>query len=75
MKKYDNARERYTARIEKLRAECDEIEEFVENIEDSVTGRIFLMYYIDGISQDNVAKAVGYSRSRVSQKINDFLKD
>lgn len=74
MKKYDNARARYTARIEKLRAECDEIEEFVENIEDSVTRRIFRMYYIDGISQDKVAKAVHMSQSLVSKKISDFLK-
>ena len=74
MNKYDNARARYTARIAKLRAECDEIEEFVENIEDSITRRIFRMYYIDGISQDKVAKAVHMSQSLVSKKISDFLK-
>ncbi len=73
--RYDNAKARYSHRIQKLQAECDEIEQFVESISDSLTRRIFRMYYIDGVSQENVAKAVGYSRGRVSQKINDFLKD
>lgn len=73
--KIDNAVKRYEHRMEKLNAECVSVEEFVENIEDSLTRRIFRMYYIDGISQSDIAKAVGYSRGRVSQKISNFFKD
>lgn len=73
-KKYDNAKARYTNRLARLREECDEIEEYVERIEDSITRRIFRMYYIDGASQENVAKAVHMSQSLVSKKISDFLK-
>lgn len=73
-KKYDNTKARYTNRLAKLREECDKIEEYVESIEDSVTRRIFRMYYIDGISQDKVANAVHMSQSLVSKKISDFLK-
>lgn len=73
--KIDNAVKRYEHRMEKLNAECVSVEEFVENIEDSLTRRIFRMYYIDGISQRDIAKAVGYSRGRVSQKISNFFKD
>ena len=73
-KKYDNAKARYTNRLAKLREECDEIEAYVESIEDSITRRIFRMYYIDGASQENVAKAVHMSQSLVSKKISDFLK-
>lgn len=73
--RYDNAIVRYNHRLQKLHEECEEVELFVEEISDSMTRRIFRMYYIEGISQDNVAKAVGYSRGRVSQKISDFLKD
>lgn len=74
-KKIDNAVKRYEHRIDRLNAECREVEEFVESIEDSMTRRIFRMYYIDGISQSDIAKAVGYSRGRVSQKISNFFKD
>lgn len=74
-KKYDNEKRRYRQRIKKLQTECDEIEQFVESIDDSLTRRIFRMYYIDGESQEQVAKAVKYSRGRISQKINGFFKD
>lgn len=73
-KRYDNAKIRYEHRKEKLQADCEEIEEFVEGIKDSLTRRIFRMYYIDGISQENVAKAVHMHRSSVSKKISDFLQ-
>lgn len=72
--KYDNTKERYTRRISKLQEECDEVEQFVEDIEDSMTRRIFRMYYIDGINQKAVAVAVHMSQAVISKKISDFLK-
>lgn len=73
-KRLDNARARYIHRLEKLKAECAEIEDFVESISDSLTRRIFRMYFIDGISQDKVAKAVHVDKSTVSRKIDKFFK-
>ncbi len=73
-KKYDNAKNRYCNRIKTLQSECDETEQFVESISDSLVRRIFRMYYIDGISQEHVAKAVHASQSLVSKKISDFFK-
>lgn len=73
-KKIDNAVKRYEHRINRLNAECEEIEEFVESIEDSMTRRIFRMYYIDGISQERVARNIHVSQSVVSKKISDFFK-
>ena len=72
--KYDNAKVRYTNRLGKLQEECDAVERYVEDIEDSMTRRIFRMYYIDGISQRDVAAAVHLSQAAVSKKISDFLK-
>lgn len=66
--------DRYRKRLERLRAECAEVERFVEGIEDSLTRRIFRMYYIDGISQERVAGLIGMERSSVSKKIDKFLK-
>ena len=72
--KYDNAKARYEQRLKKLQKECDEVEKFVESIEDSLTRRIFRMYYIDGINQKAVAVAVHMSQAVISKKISDFLK-
>lgn len=73
-KRYDNTKARYSHRIQKLQTECDEIEQFVEAISDSLTRRIFRMYYIDGISQERVARNIHVSQSVISKKISDFFK-
>lgn len=73
-KKYDNTKARYTNRLAKLREECDKIEAYVESIEDSLIRRIFRMYYIDGMTQDKVAKELHIHRSGISKKISEFLK-
>ena len=68
------ARTRYENRIAKLEQECSEVEEFIESIEDSMMRRIFRLYYIDGLSQKSVAKAVNLDRSSISRKIDKFFK-
>ena len=72
--KYDNTKARYQNRLDELQRECDEVEEFVESIEDSLIRRMFRLYYIDGMTQDKVAKKLHMHRSGVSKKISDFLQ-
>lgn len=72
--KEQRLKELYQKRIDKLDAECVEIELWVEEIPDSLTRRIFRLRYIDGVSQSKVAKRVHLSQSSVSRKIDAFLK-
>lgn len=76
---YDSEKERrlrkiYENRIAKLQAECAEVELWVEEIPDSLTRRIFRMYYIDGMNQSKIAKRVHLSQAEVSKKISRYLK-
>ena len=71
---YWKKKERYEKKIEQLKAECEEAERFVEGIEDSLTRRIFRMYFLDGARQEDIAAAVHMHRSRISRKISNFLK-
>lgn len=66
--------DRYQRRIAKLQEECKEVEAFVEGIPDSLTRRIFRMYFIDGLPQGKVAKRVHVAQSEVSKKIKVYLK-
>lgn len=66
---------RYNNRITKLEAECAEVEQWIEDISDSLIRRIFRMYYIDGMTQKQIARCVHTDRSRISRKIDDFLKN
>lgn len=75
--KYERLQERDLNRKERLEKECEEIEQFVDAIQDSITHRIFRKYYIDGwrsVKLEDVAKKVHMSRSGVGKKIDRFLK-
>lgn len=73
--RYYRLRERYEYRICELEKECAEVEELIEEINDSMTRRIFRMYFLEGMSQKDVGRAVHMDRSRISRKIDDFLKN
>mgnify|MGYP002511754828 CR=1 FL=1 len=61
---------RYREKVALLENLCLDVEEFIENISDSMTRRIFRLYYIDGKKQKEIAKLVHIDRSVVSRKIN-----
>lgn len=65
---------RYCKQIEKLEEECEAAENFVESIKDSLTRRIFRMYYLEGKSQREIADMTNLDRSMISKKINWFFK-
>ena len=71
----DYLREKYRSRMKKLQADCEETEQWVEAISDSQTRRIFRMYYLDGMTQKAIGKKMHLDRSRISRKIDDFLKN
>lgn len=68
-------RESYEKRIQKLRTECLEVEMWIEDIPDSLIRRIFRMHYVDGMTQKEISKIIHLDRSRISRKIDDFLKN
>lgn len=65
-------RERWEKRLGELRAEVDEVESWIEVIPDSLTRRIFRMYYCEGMKQGKIAKKVHLSQAAVSKKISGF---
>lgn len=73
--KEQRLKEAWTKQREKLQADCLEVEMWIEAIQDSLTRRIFRMYFVDGITQKQIAKAVHLDKSRISRKIDSFLKN
>ena len=71
----ERRRERWTKRIELLQAEVDAVERWIEAIPDGVTRRIFRMYYCEGIKQEKIGQKLHMDRSRVSRKMDKFLKN
>lgn len=58
-----------------LKADIDEVDEYIEAIEDPEIKEIFELAFVEGKKQQEVADIVGYSRGRISQIISGYLKD
>ena len=58
-----------------LKAEVDEVDEYIEAIVDPEIKEIFELAFVEGKKQREVADIVGYSRGRISQIISGYLKD
>ncbi len=52
-----------------------EIEDYIFEINDSSTRTIFRMYFIDELSQLQIANRTGYDQSAVSRKIKQYLRN
>lgn len=70
---------RRTKRLQRLRARCrserDEIERYIEQIEDSQMRLIFRFRYVDGMSWKRVAFAIGeHDEQFPRRKHNRYLK-
>lgn len=55
--------------------EQEEVEDYINGIDDPEIKEIFELSFIEGKKQIEVAEIVGYSRGRISQKIGEQLKD
>lgn len=73
--RYDRLQDRDIERKEILIHECEEVEKWVEEIPDSLTRRIFKLTFIQGRKQKEVAKSVNLDRSRISRRIDDYIKN
>ena len=76
--RYERLQDRDLHRKEELEKECELIENFIGGISDSITRRIFQIYFTEGksrLTQERVAKQVNIERSRISRRIDDYLKN
>ncbi|WP_244092865.1 sigma factor-like helix-turn-helix DNA-binding protein [Mediterraneibacter gnavus] len=55
--------------------EQEEVEGYINGIDDPEIKEIFELAFVEGKKQQEVADIVGYSRGRISQIISEYLKD
>lgn len=72
--RYHRLSSRWCNRKALLEEECQQVEEFIESIPDSLTRRIFRQSFIDGKTQEEVSRDLHISQSSISRKISQFLK-
>lgn len=57
-----------------LEAYMQVIENFIDDIEDVHVKSIFEYRYLEGMTQTEVGEKMGFDRSRISRKIDNYLK-
>lgn len=60
-------------RRKKVLAEIEEVEAFIDQMQEGLDKQIFEMIYLDGMSQTEVGSAIGYTHGRISQIIRKTL--
>ena len=70
---YQARKERLQAQISKLEQRCLETEQWIQDIPDSATRRIFRMYFEEGKKQREIARILHIDQSNISKKIENYL--
>lgn len=55
---------------DKISAEIDEVEKYIDEMPEGTKKEIFEMVYIDGMTQGEAADYFGYTQARISQIVN-----
>jgi len=63
----------YQKSVDEFNAIVDEVNDYIENIEDACTRMIFRYYYLDGLSQEMISEKIHLDQSVISRKINTEL--
>ena len=74
LRAYHSRKEHLISEVSRLEQRCTEVEQWIEEIPDSLSRRIFRMYYMENNSQERVARTVYISQSLVSKKLSEFAK-
>lgn len=62
-------------RKDQLIRENEKVEKYIAAMPDGTTKDIFEMVYLDGMTQNEVAEYLGYTKGRISQIITETVKD
>lgn len=70
---YHSRKDHLISEISRLEQRCQEVEQWIDAIQDSLTRRIFRMYFEDGKKQREIAMTLHTDQSNISKKIEFFL--
>lgn len=74
MDAFQTRQSRLRTEINRLYRRCLEVEQWIDEIPDSLTRRIFRLYFVDGKNQKDIAKQIHTDRSVISRKINSYIQ-
>lgn len=72
---YPELKERYYQKLRDIQREIAFLEGFLDQVEDPQTRDILRLYYVNGLTQEQIAEELGYARSAIAMKLHRFWMD
>lgn len=70
--RHDKLGRKIALKTEELCRRIENLEEFLDGVEDSEMRDILRLYYAEGLSQEEIGERRGYSRSSIAKKLRNF---
>lgn len=68
----DRLYNRYVRKLLDIQREIDNIEQFLNSVDDPEMRTILRLYYINGLTQEQIADELGYNERTIRRKLYDF---
>lgn len=72
---YPELKERYYQKLRQIQQEIAFLEGFLDQVEDPQTRDILRLYYVNGLTQEQIAEELGYSVITIKRRLRKFWKD
>ena len=69
---YVELRQRLYDKLHRIQAERQELEDWLDNVDDPEMRDILRLLYINGLTQEQAAEELGYTRSGIAMKLKRF---
>lgn len=72
---YPDLQQKYYDKLQKIQQEIATMEDWLDAISDPELRDILRLQYADGLTQEEVADELGYSRATIARRIKEFWKN
>lgn len=72
---YPELKERYYQKLRQIQQEIAFLEGFLDQVEDPQTRDILRLYYVNGLTQEQIAEELGYDARTIRRKIKIFWEN
>ena len=73
--KAEKIKRRLERKLEEIQNKLEEIEEWLEGIDDAETRAVARLYFVNGMTQGQIANELGYSRTAITSKISRLFEN
>lgn len=73
--KAERIKRKLEKKLEEIQDKLEEIEEWLEGIDDAETRAVARLYFVNGMTQGQIANELGYSRTAITSKISRLFEN